>query len=100
MNKDYTEPSHYGQKIWCPNCKTQSTFTEYIKNDYYEKETCDNCGEISEDTYGNCCYNKECECGEIITLLTQPDGNPEYSTCVEVFCQKCRKLNVFSLPVN
>ena len=45
-------------------------------------------------------YEEKCECGQIITVLAQPDRHPEYSTEIGVICQKCGDTIYFTLPVN
>jgi len=44
-------------------------------------------------------YSGICECGNIIEVSTQEDGNPEYYTDVYVKCS-CGESVKFSLPVN
>jgi len=102
---DSTSKSYHGSIIYCPNCKKETTFTEHIKNGYFNKNVCDSCG--WEDVSGNdiqlwnyCVYKERCKCGNELMITTQEDNNPEYYTRVGVPCPKCGELVIFSLPVN
>jgi hypothetical protein len=44
-------------------------------------------------------YESRCECGNVIQVSTQQDGNPEYYTEIYVKCG-CGKSVPFMLPVN
>lgn len=44
-------------------------------------------------------YTKQCECGEVHEVSTQPDQSPEYYTTIFIKCG-CGKSVEFELPVN
>ena len=100
--KRVMDKSNDGQLIYCSNCKTPTTFTEYLTGDYYDKEVCDNCGNVAKsmETYHNCYYVEKCSCGNEMFVLTQPDCDPEYHVTVGIKCNVCGEIVSFSIPVN
>ena len=100
-----TEKAYNGQLVLCPYCDKPSTFTEHIKNGYFDKSVCDNCNYNfkrgnSMQIYERCYYEKKCpKCKEIVFALTQPDNRPEYHSAVGVQ-HTCGQIIWFELPVN
>ena len=101
----YTEPAHKRQLVLCPNCNKPSTFTDHIKNNYFDKTVCDNCGYTLKagkamEIYERCYYEQKCDkCGKKAFALSQHDNSPEYHTEVGIE-HKCGNIVWFSLPVN
>ena len=92
-------------KILCPKCKKVSTFSEIIKDGYFDRNVCDKCGAEfvkgdAMELYDRHYYEKDCLNGHHNFALTQDDDSPEYHTDVGVKCCKCKEIVWFSLPVN
>ena len=85
------------QTIVCAKCDVETPAVRVYENNIYMGAKCESCGEFS-DMYGRYCYKVECECGEVVRVLTQKDDVPEYYTGVLVTC-KCGKWVRFDLPV-
>ena len=98
----------HGSALYCPECKTASSFTSYSHNPVgpVDKHVCDNCGweqktfgEEKYNLYDHICYIAKCDCGQETIVTTQENRRPEYRTDVGVVCHKCKNLVWFILPV-
>lgn len=99
---EYKDKSY---KAWCPNCKEETTFIEYLDREggYLRGVICEKCDDDRQQKspaiYNSRVYREKCKCGKEIIALTQGDRSPEYYTEVGIICD-CKETVWLNLPVN
>ncbi len=105
MTKEIGKYKSDSYQAWCPNCKEETTFTEYLDREggYLRGVICGKCNDNRQQKepaiYHSRVYREKCKCGKQITVLTQDDKSPEYYTEIGIICD-CKETVWITLPVN